>query len=254
MPWASGPNDPAIATAQSHTVGLERKDFMPRKSSLALVGVAASYLTLHWLGRTWGASKHERARSLPGDEIVPKPQILTTHATTIEAPPWAVWPWLIQMGWHQGGWYTSHWVDQLLFPANWPAATAILPELQHRVVGDFIPDGPPESECGFIIEHLETDRSLVLHSTTHMPKTWRERYGARLDWTWSFLIVDMGGNRSRLIFRCRGNAEPWWLLALYRLAIVPADFIMSRQMLSGIRRRVLATDSAAFAFSTSRQR
>lgn len=29
------------------------------------------------------------------------------HATTIDAPPSAVWPWLIQMGWHQGGWYTK---------------------------------------------------------------------------------------------------------------------------------------------------
>jgi len=87
-----------------------------------------------------------------------------------------------------------------------------------------------------------------------MPKSWRERYDARLDWTWSFLIVDLGDNCSRLIFRCRGNTAPWWMLALYRLAIVPADFIMSRQMLSGIRSRVLEADSTAVALLTSRHR
>ena len=220
---------------------------MSRKSNAALIGALASYLVLQWLGRTWGTTSGERTAPLPGDEVVPHPQILTTHATTIDAPPSAVWPWLIQMGWHQGGWYTSPWVDRLLFPANWPAATGIIPQLQNRTVGDFIPDGPPESECGFVIDHLEVNRSLVLHSTTHLPKSWRDRYGARLDWTWSFFIDDLGGDRSRLIFRCRGNAAPGWLLTLYRLAIIPADFIMSHQMLSGIRSRVSDADQRAIA-------
>ncbi len=227
---------------------------MTRKSTFALFVAVASYFLLQWLGRTWGATGAERRALMPGDEIVPHPQILTTHATTIDASPGEVWPWLIQMGWHQGGWYTAPWVDRILFPANWPAATQILPALQDRAIGDFIPDGPPESECGFIIEGMETDRSLVLHSTTHLPKSWRENYGARLDWTWSFSIDDLGGERSRLIFRCRGNAAPWWLLAIYRLAIIPADFIMSHQMLSGIRSRVLAADSTHGTAPTSRRR
>ena len=224
---------------------------MTRKSTRALFGVVASYLALQWLGRTWGATGAERRAPLPGDEVVPHPQILTTHATTIDAPPRAVWPWLIQMGWHQGGWYTARWVDRILFPANWPAATQILPDLQDRTIGDFVPDGPPESECGFIIESLETNRSLVLHSTTHLPKSWRKNYGARLNWTWSFLIDDLGGERSRLIFRCRGNAAPWWLLVIYRLAIIPADFIMSRQMLNGLARRAVAAGIPAKSTATA---
>jgi hypothetical protein len=198
----------------------------------------ASYVALTRLGRTWGSTPAERRRTLPGDEIVADPSILTTHATTIAAQPSAIWPWLIQMGWHQGGWYTKRWVDRLLFPANWAAAERLLPEYQSRKVGDFIPDGPPESQCGFVIERLEPERCLVLHSTTHIPLSWRERYGAQVDWTWVFLLEEAGSESTRLIFRCRGIASPWWLRVLFALAIIPADFIMSRQMLSGIRERV----------------
>lgn len=142
------------------------------------------------------------------------------------------------MGWHQGGWYTKRWVDRLLFPANWAAADRLLPDYGSRQVGDFIPDGPPESQCGFIIEQLEPERCLVLHSTTHIPLSWRERFGARIDWTWVFVVDDAGDGRSRLVFRCRGIAAPWWLKAAFKAIIIPADFVMSRQMLTGIKERV----------------
>ena len=80
-----------------------------------------------------------------------------------------VWPWLVQMGWGRGGWYTARWVDRLLFPANGPSADRIVPELQHLRMGDFIPDGPPDTECGLVVEVLEPNEALVLHSTSHLP-------------------------------------------------------------------------------------
>jgi hypothetical protein len=88
------------------------------------------------------------------------------------------------------------------------------------------------------LSRLFTERCLVLHSTTHIPRSWRERLGARVDWTWTFVLEEVGTESSRLIFRCRGIASPWWLRAAFALVIIPADFIMSRQMLSGIQERV----------------
>ena len=63
-----------------------------------------------------------------------------------------MWPWLVQMGWGRAGWYTARWVDRLLFPANGPSATQIIPELQSLDVGDFIPDGAPETKTGLIVK------------------------------------------------------------------------------------------------------
>jgi len=208
------------------------------KKALGVTAVLGgiAYLALHHLGRTYGSTPEERRRVLPGDEIVLKPTFVTTHSATIDAPPSAVWPWLVQMGWHQGGFYTSPWVDRVLFPANQPAADRIIPELQGRRVGDFIPDGPPEAECGYTIARLERERCLVLHSTTHLPLAWRRR-GASLNWTWTFVLDDLGYGRTRFVFRVRGLAEPWWVYALYQLVIVPADFVMSRQMITGVQAR-----------------
>jgi hypothetical protein len=37
---------------------------------------------------------------------------------TIEAPPEAVWPWLVQIGSGRAGFYTHEWVERLLFITN----------------------------------------------------------------------------------------------------------------------------------------
>lgn len=153
---------------------------------IGLATAVAAEATLIHLGRTYGSTAAERRRSLPGDDVIRSPKVVTDHAVTIGARPEDVWPWLVQMGWHRAGWYTARWVDRLLFPANWPSANRIVPELQDIAVGDFIPDGAPETECGLIVEAYEPNRSLVLHSTSHLPKSWRDH--ADLDWSWVFVL------------------------------------------------------------------
>jgi hypothetical protein len=209
-----------------------------RAGAVLLTVTAFAELGLIYLGQTYGSTPEERRKPLPGDDIVPNPEVVTNHATTIDAPPEAVWPWLVQMGWHRAGWYTARWVDKLLFPANWPSAKRIIPGLQDIHLGDFIPDGAPETECGFIVERLEPQRSLTLHSTSHLPASWRQRHKAKLDWTWSFTLTPIdSGQRTRFLFRSRWNTAPGWFTLGGWLLIVPADSLMSHDMLRGVKQR-----------------
>lgn len=128
---------------------------------------------------------------------------------------------------------------QLLFPANGPSAKEIVDRLQHLDVGDFIPDGPPEVETGFVVEQIIPERALVLHSTSHLPASWRRRGVATVDWSWTFHLFPVdGGNGTRYLFRSRWTTTPWWLSAGGLLAIVPADFVMARGHMHGLRSRV----------------
>jgi hypothetical protein len=209
----------------------------------ALIAAAAGYAALQWLGRTYGATHAERRRRLPGDDLCARPQIVTTHATTIAAPPERVWPWLVQMGWGRGQWYTARWVDRLLFPANGPSADVIVPAWQHLAVGDRVLDGPPEANCAFVVAELDPRRHLVLHSREHLPPGWADRFGAAIDWSWAFVLRPEGGG-TRFLFRTRVRLRPWWVAAAYLAFVVPADFVMSRQMLRGVRVRSEAGGTA----------
>ena len=211
---------------------------------LLAAGAVVTEATLFHLGRTYGSTADERAGRLAGDDIVSHPSVVTNHGITINARPEHVWPWLVQMGWGRAGWYTARWVDRLLFPANSPSATTILPELQDLHVGDFVPDGAPETECGFIVEELIPNRALVLHSTSHLPGSWRDK--AALDWSWAFNLTSIdGGHRTRYLIRSCWTTSPWWFTLGGWLGIVPADFVMSRDHLHGVRARAEALEHLA---------
>ena len=92
------------------------------------------------------------------------------------------------------------------------------------------------------VERIEADRVLVLRSNSHLPASWR-RY-AQLDWTWTFVLAPLAdGRHTRFHFRSRWATSPWWLTLGGWLVIVPADFVMSRDMLRGVRRRAERDDT-----------
>ncbi len=202
------------------------------------IAAAAGYAGLQLLGRRAGSTADERSAVLPGDDVVPDPQLVTNHAITINAPAKDVWPWLTQMGWHLGGYYGPEWVDRLLFPQNWASLDALDPDLlRHLEVGDQIPDGEPGTAY-YQVHQVRAPHLLVLHSTTHVPPGWAEKYGATLNWTWCFSLTGQSAGRCRLHARVRGRMAPWWFAALYSATIVPSDAIMASGMLRGIKRRV----------------
>jgi hypothetical protein len=208
-----------------------------RVGTAAAVAAAGGYAALYRLGQTWGATDQERQQVLAGDELLPDARAWTTHAITIAAPAPEVWPWLVQMGWGRAGWYTYRWVDRLLFPANGPSADRILPEYQGLREGDRVPDGPPAVDCWFTVERLEPGRLLVLRSTRHLPASWRQR-GLAMKWIWSWQLDESSPGRTRVLQRSRMRLDPWWFERAFLAAIVPADLVMARSHLRGLRDRV----------------
>ena len=218
-----------------------------RRRTAAYLACAMAWggAALDRLGQRPGSTAAERLAPLPGDELVQHPSLVTNHAILIDAAPDQVWPWLTQMGWHRAGWYTPQWVDRLLVPGNWASADVLQSGLVRDLrPGDTIPDGPPGT-AWFVVERVEPPYLLVLHSTSHLPPGWRERYGAQLDWSWTFRLTGAesdraggGEGRTRLLVRSRGLVRPGWLDIGYRALIVPADHVMATGMLRGVKRRV----------------
>ena len=173
--------------------------------------------------RTWGATDDELARTMPGDRYVTLPSYETTLGVTIDAPPDAIWPWLVQMGYRRGGLYSYDWLDRLFGYLDAPSAERILPEWQLLAVGDEIPIG---GGYGFPVKAIEPFRSLILGG-----------YREDVEWSWELALVPEGPGRTRLISRNRVWIPPGFRSWLTILVIEPAAFLMTRKMLLGIKRR-----------------
>src|SRR3954452_16755071 len=134
-----------------------------RRAGRVALGVAA-VAGARRLGRRSGVSDAELGRVLPGDELIARPRHTIDRATTLPAPPEAVWPWLVQLGKERGGWYMPSWLEPLIVRRpETKAATGIVPELQHVGVGDEIPDYGP-GEPVFRAERVDPPHALVYSS------------------------------------------------------------------------------------------
>lgn len=128
-------------------------------SAIAAGSWYAFYRLTTWRKR-WGADDAEAATTLPGDDLVPSASSVDTRSIRIAAPPEAVWPWLVQMGFGRGGWYSY---DQLDMKGR--SADAVLPEHQNLAVGDTVPTDPGG---GFAVRDIDPGRSLVLYADAEL--------------------------------------------------------------------------------------
>ena len=192
----------------------------------AVAGAAAPYPVL-WRQNclTWGATADEASRTLPGDDLLPGADIVTTRAITIETPPERIWPWLVQMGSGRGGAYTYDWLENL-FGLNMHSANEILPEFQHLDVGEELPVGAGGPRLR--VEVLEPERALVLRSEDGR-------------WVWAF-VIDKNGDSTRLLSRNRiATPDASWPVRLFNQAVMePGSLVMERKMLLGIKQRAEA--------------
>jgi hypothetical protein len=203
-------------------------------AALAGVLVYARFLRPRVLN--WNATADEIARRMPGDDVLPEATLQTTRAITVNAPPWAIWPWLLQMGPRpRGGIYTYDWIERLL-GIDIENADRILPEFQHLEPGEMM--GMNESGAGIQVIAVESERSIVLQ---WMP--------ARS--TWTFALYPSGHGTTRLISRNRlrpANVLAWAGMAGF---MELGSLVMERKMLLGIKERAekLARDPEAYGMS-----
>jgi hypothetical protein len=216
----------------------------PAPASWVLRAYAAGALLLGviWMGLrfwywNWGATDEERSQSLTGDEIIPRPTVDMTRAVTVNAKSKAVWAWLVQMGQGRGGLFSYDWLENLA-GLDIHTLDHIAPELQTLNVGDAVPLGPGPNN-GFFVAAIEPGRVLSLRlcdskrggAIDHTQSRW-------VDVTWSFFVVPIASDRTRLISRFRVGSRPERVVALaYALLLEIPHFVMERKMLLGIKQR-----------------
>lgn len=191
-------------------------------AAVAVTAYVGTYRLWRMKCLTWGTVPSEAADVLPGDDLLAGPDLFSTRATSIDAPPESVWPWLVQMGPGRAGAYTYDWIENLL-GLNMHSAETIIPEFQHARVGDAWQLGRSGPVLRMAV--LEPERTLVLRSDDG-------------NWVWAFILRPSGAG-SRLISRNRitmpGASRLSRAFAAY--VMEPGSLVMERKMLLGIKQR-----------------
>lgn len=205
-------------------------------SAAAVVACAAA---LRPLFRHWGATHDEVDGPYPGADIVPGGERGATMAVTIDAPPEAVWPWLVQLGGDRGGWYSWDRLDN----GGRPSASRIHPEWQDLKQGDTVKYWTKRHGAvdAWTVAALEPNRFLGLHGLSDLTgrplDPAQPRPSAYTEGLWGFQLNELPGGRTRLViggyetFRPRAVA---WLLSLWIFPTVV--WVMQSRMLAILKR------------------
>jgi hypothetical protein len=184
----------------------------------------------------WGATPHEVEQTLPGDDLISDPALVTTKGITIQARPEMVWPWLIQLGVDRGGMYSYLWVENWLLRLNVENSDVIRPEWQTLQVGDFIRFTPKDFALnpgpGLYVLELEPNRALTgCFGMEITPVECKESA------TWQFVLEPQGDNTTRLLLRSRTAGPPSVMASIGGKIGSAFQFYMERKMLLGIKER-----------------
>jgi hypothetical protein len=198
-----------------------------RYAAASAVGIAAALRLARPRYLTWGATAEEIRDPLPGDDLLPRADLVATRAITILAPTDQVWPWIAQLGQGRGGFYSYDFLENLL-GCDIHSADRIVPEWQAVEVGDAVNLFP---DAGLKVAAVDSGRSLVLRGGVPMGTS-----PPPYDFTWTYALRDSAAETTRLLVRERYTYTERWAPLIVEVAGV-LSFIMSRKMLRGIRDR-----------------
>lgn len=206
---------------------------------VGLAGAAASFaLIFRPLLLTWGASDSENAAVYPGDDLIEGGERQPVMATTLDAPPSAVWPWLAQMGCDRGGFYSWDRLDN----GGRPSARELNPDWT-VATGDRI-RSTTGSDHWFDVALADPPHTLILRAPIALPSgrmfdPASESPKSFSDSTWSFHLRELPGGRTRLVVGGVARVEPWLpnLVSAW-LFWEPAHWLMQTKQFRELRRRV----------------
>ena len=205
-----------------------------RRRSVAGATFAAVVLGYALLARPWhlrwGAVPEEVSAALPGDDVIPSPNLMATRAISIGAAVDDVWPWIVQMGQGRGGLYSYDAIENLV-GCDIHSADRIVSEWQDMAVGDEFRLHP---DVALQVVLVEPGRALVVRGAVEMGQA---APTPPYDFTWAFVVGERPDAATRLLVRERYRYTRWWAPALVE-PVELVSFMMSQKMLRGIRDRV----------------
>jgi len=190
----------------------------------------------------WYSTEADRAKVLPGYELVPKPAHSSVMAIDINAAPDKVWPWINQMGQDRGGLYSHEWLENI-FGTNMKNSNIIKAEWQYKGKKDEYMKLDPRIPGIPLALHIP-GKVIAFNGGTF------EKHGRQIkagqavpkDYfnnAWILYLEDIGGGKTRLYSVWRYDYYHSFANDLgYGPNIVGLlNFIMSDAMLRGIKAR-----------------
>ena len=204
--------------------------------AVAVVGGALAYdrLLRPRLDR-WGATDDEVTAALVGDDAVPAADGQTTRAITVDAPPEAVWPWIVQIGADRGGFYSYDALENL-FGLGIHSADGIVDGWQDLVPGDLV-YATRSRTGGWVVVECRPPETLVLCvADVATGRALRRTDPPGWEFGWTFALRRTPDGRTRVLVRERvAFGSPLMRVLMYPVGAV--SFLMTQRMLSGIRAR-----------------
>jgi hypothetical protein len=212
-------------------------------AAVVVLGVVV-LAALWWYGMGVFASREERARKLPGDDLLSAsdPKMRFDVSIRINAPKERVWPYLAQLGQRRGGFYSFSTLERLC-GFHIYNTYEIVDEWQDMREGDFM----FFHQCGVGMEVQEVKPneyftmlcdtrapSRVQHAIAFIPPFALKYFG----FTWNFFLFEDGSDACRLFVRCDCAFEPFkgWRKWLVIVLLGTPSVVMSRGLLKGVKK------------------
>jgi hypothetical protein len=178
----------------------------------------------------WGATDTEAAMTLPGDQLLSKPLVDWTTATTIDARPDQVWPWIAQIGDTRGGFYSYTFIENQVGALMGSGDYKVVYHNADRIVPDWQTPQPGEQMIQGVLKIAEVRPNDYLLADSVTPES--------MGWTWVWQLEPInGGAQTRLISRSRVQPAPGPENPVMFFVMNVGGFVMMNNMLQGIQQR-----------------